>query len=690
MRRAFAIAAIFWLVVAGLRATPALAGGANKKLVPGEAIVVPAAGITIDTIAAEYGATVADQVNGTYLLRLPSAAGTPAIIKAMRTDPNVGAASGNLYVASPASKRGRHSTQTFPFDEISNPTLDRSGYDTQNFDHALHLDQMAGVRRGAGAVVAVIDTGVDLTHPDLAGHFTTATDGSLIGLDLIDGGLPTDEIQVGKDTSAFGHGTFISGLILKVAPEARIMPIRAMGPDGVATSFDIARAIQFAVENGADVINMSFGAPDKIDGIEHELSGARDHAVLLAAAGNDFTDQQKNYPADESFVLAVAAVDDNGVKAAFSNYGSLIDLCAPGVKLVSTYPGGRYGVWSGTSFATPLAAGTAAILAGKQKSSGNFDPDCVSNILRSTGGPVDAMPQNRDFRGKMGVLVDAIAAFNNPGCGEVYSYVDLQPTDPKDRKSRGEAERSFSSNSQEFEVKVQGLRGNTEYALRVTDTDATVYTEMFRTEHDGVAELKYEKHVGTGDSGDLPADLDPVTRIDKIEILLASSPVLSGTFATDDGGGGGGDDGGGDDGGGGGGGDDGGGDGGGGGDDGGGDDGGGGGGGGGGVEMSERVDLTAVGSDADASGRAEWKVEGMHQRFDVECEDLNASTSYELWVDGSMIGMIVTDEDGKGSISFDSQPGGGTLPIPPQIDPVSGISMVEVHLAGEVILSGTY
>lgn len=106
--------------------------------------------------------------------------------------------------------------------------------------------------------------------------------------------------------------------------------------------------------------------------------------------------------------------------------------------------------------------------------------------------------------------------------------------------------------------------------------------------------------------------------------------------------------------------------------------------------MSERVDLTAVGSDADASGRAEWKVEGTHQRFDVECEDLNASTSYELWVDGSMIGMIVTDEDGKGSISFDSQPGGGTLPIPPQIDPVSGISMVEVHLAGEVILSGTY
>lgn len=148
--------------------------------------------------------------------------------------------------------------------------------------------------------------------------------------------------------------------------------------------------------------------------------------------------------------------------------------------------------------------------------------------------------------------------------------------------------------------------------------------------------------------------------------------ALAAALAAGCGGGGGGGDGGGDDGGGGG--------------SGGGDDG------GGSTSSEDQVDLEPVGSDADASGRADWSIEGTHQKLKVEWANLDPSSSFELWVDGQMIALVATDEDGKGEIEFDNQASrsGSALPLPSELDPVSDISVVEIRRSGEVLLSGTF
>jgi subtilisin family serine protease len=227
-------------------------GGAKKKAVPGQVIVNLQPGATIDQVASEYGCAVVSETSGSYLMQLDKPGYETSVVKDMRTDPKIAAAGQNAYVSSPNARLrpGRHQTQTFPFDEAGNLTVDRAGYDAQPLVTALHLDQMPAGFKGQGVVVAIIDTGVDLTHPDLAGHFATDESGNVIGADFVDGGLPNDDpAPQGKENGAWGHGTFIAGLIRKVAPEARIMPIRALGPDGIGTTYNVVQAIDFAVRN---------------------------------------------------------------------------------------------------------------------------------------------------------------------------------------------------------------------------------------------------------------------------------------------------------------------------------------------------------------------------------------------------------------------------------------------------------
>lgn len=249
------------------------------------------------------------------------------------------------------------------------------------------------------AVVAVIDTGVDPSHPLLRGvvvpgyDFTRNVAG--VASDMIDLPQSTAAIleqstaaileqrhvfMVNQSTAAileqstaaileglppaFGHGTMVAGLIHYVAPTARIMPLKAFHADGSSKLSDILRAIYYAVDNGARVINMSFSTPTASGELAHAVAYAEErHVIAVAAAGND-GEILRMFPSGNSKVIGVGATTNTDLRSAFSNYGdeSHVRVAAPGETLVTSYPGGHYAAVSGTSFSTGLASGTVALL----------------------------------------------------------------------------------------------------------------------------------------------------------------------------------------------------------------------------------------------------------------------------------------------------------------------------------------
>jgi len=241
---------------------------------------------------------------------------------------------------------------------------------------------------GAGTV-AVIDTGVDPTHPILQSvlvpgyDFTRNIAGAAselpdVNQSSIGSGAspamvnqesaaildPASALNLGQPQyQAFGHGTMVSGIVHLVAPTAYIMPLKAFKADGTGYLSDILRAIYFAVQNGARVINMSFS----FSTYSHEASDAikfatRHQVICVASAGNDGKEEIV-YPAALADVMGVASTTNNDTLSTFSNYGEdLVWVAAPGEGIVSTYPFGTFGAGWGTSFSAPFVSGAAALL----------------------------------------------------------------------------------------------------------------------------------------------------------------------------------------------------------------------------------------------------------------------------------------------------------------------------------------
>ena len=213
--------------------------------------------------------------------------------------------------------------------------------------------------RGRGALVAVLDTGVDLDHPDLASKVRDDID-----WDFVDGDDVAEDIH--------GHGTHVAGIVAAATNngvgvagmgwEATILPIRVVGPAG-ADSLALAEAISYTVDHGADVINLSLGSQTVCPPVvQQAVNYAHAHdVVLVAAAGNDGTNVQ-SFPANCYYVLGVAATGPDDARADFSNYGTHITVAAPGSNIYSTALGGGYEYRSGTSMATPYVAGLAALV----------------------------------------------------------------------------------------------------------------------------------------------------------------------------------------------------------------------------------------------------------------------------------------------------------------------------------------
>jgi len=190
-----------------------------------------------------------------------------------------------------------------------------------------------------------------------------------------------------------GHGTAVSGLLHLIAPEAHIMPVKAFGPDGTATLGAVVSSIYYAVDNGANVLNLSFSATQNSRALRDAIEYAFRHGVVVvASAGND-GNTERVYPGAYEPVLNIASVDAQNQKATFSNYGHTVDLAAPGVGLITIYPDNHWAAVSGTSFSAPLVAGEVALVYQLfQNSRGvdgrvlfSADDDIAGNVHRALG-----------------------------------------------------------------------------------------------------------------------------------------------------------------------------------------------------------------------------------------------------------------------------------------------------------------
>jgi subtilisin family serine protease len=324
-------------------------------------------------------------------------------------------------------------------------TPDDEYVEDQWYLESIDAYQAWDVHTGDGSViVAVLDTGVDLDHPDLEENIwinsdEIAGDGidndnngyidDINGYDFVDedaSPIPNDDDGFSK--SGVDHGTVIAGVIGAVGDngagiagivwDVQLMPVRILDSNGVGDSSLAYQGVEYAVQNGADVINLSFTGFDEDPRLRGAVRAAYEAGVVVVAAmgnsdGGINIDDQPIYPscygerADEDWVLGVAATDENDERATFSNYGkTCTDISAPGNSIFSTvyqdddwesfsnayYQSG----WAGTSMAAPMVAGAAALLKSYHSS---LTPDDIKTILRLAVDPVTA---TGDAAGKMG------------------------------------------------------------------------------------------------------------------------------------------------------------------------------------------------------------------------------------------------------------------------------------------------
>jgi Subtilisin-like serine proteases len=250
--------------------------------------------------------------------------------------------------------------------------------------------------------VAVLDTGIDYTHPDLKNRVLLDK-----GYNFID-----NSYDVIDDN---GHGTHVSGIIAAEANnkvgiagitgnlDVKIIPVKVLDENGEGETDNIAKGIVYAVDKGADVINLSFGIKSKSRLIAEAINYAKSKGVFVVAASGNENENSDNFSPAGDGAFTVAAMNYNYKKAYFSDYGNSIKVAAPGVKILSTVPGG-YEAWDGTSMAAPVVSGIVAMVKAENP---QLSPSQIEDILDSTAK--DIMYTGKDQQSGYG-LIDAYSA----------------------------------------------------------------------------------------------------------------------------------------------------------------------------------------------------------------------------------------------------------------------------------------
>jgi subtilisin family serine protease len=284
----------------------------------------------------------------------------------------------------------------------------------------LGLDAAHAQASGQGTMVAVLDTGIDTSHPLLAGNIAPGGWNFIAGNDDV-----VDLVN--------GHGTFVAGLVHLVAPDAQLLPVVVLDSNGTGDAWLLTKGLFHAIDAGADVINLSLGSTYNSEAVGDAMEVAKLAGITVVSAGGNWGlggDVWEEFPAAFSNGLGVASVDDLDVKAAFSNYNSKFAISAPGTSapqqgapdgfdpdrtIYSALPAGLgpYGIWEGTSFSTAFVAGTAALLRAQHPEwpQDETTERRVERILELTAVDIDSIPANAPYAGGLGAgRLDAAAA----------------------------------------------------------------------------------------------------------------------------------------------------------------------------------------------------------------------------------------------------------------------------------------
>ena len=398
------------LMVAAVLADPRPAFADKAPFVPGQILLRLSPGATITAFNARYATTTLESIpsRNVYAVTVPPGMNEDSFAQEIRDDPEVQSADLNFY-ASELPPDG--STQSLFF------RVGRAQYDADQSPSLVNAQVAWNSALGAGITVAVLDTGVDVSHPELANRIAPG------GFNFLNNSTNTVDTPAGLDSDGdmvfdefVGHGTLVSGLIARIAPAATILPIKVMDSDGISTSFRLSQGIYHAIDNGASVINISLGTLSNPTVIRDAVAEAHTRGIsVVATAGNDGKEDRRSPAGLNGLgVIAVAATNSAAQPASFTNFGSWITICAPGVNIVSTVPDNGYGMASGTSFSAPIVAGAIAVL----RSGCPIVPNGEIHTFLSAGAtPVSEAPS--EYEGMLGHgilnLGDSTAAALAPG-----------------------------------------------------------------------------------------------------------------------------------------------------------------------------------------------------------------------------------------------------------------------------------
>ena len=374
---------------------------------PGQIVVKLANPSNIDLLGINqtYGTTtVASLPNRSdiFLLRAPLGADAENLVRVMMSDVRLAFAELNYINENPEDGS---TDRIYGWGGGDGATMQ-----SQSSAESMKLEATHGLSQGAGTLVAILDTGMQLDHPALSNHLDAA------GYDFVDNDLVPEDEPNGLDDDAdgrvdelYGHGTHVAGIVHLIAPQARLLPLRVLNSDGRGNNFRTASAIVYAAQRGVDAINLSLGTPhESILLREAVVEAARRGVVVVGAAGNLNTDA-KQYPAAEACSIAVTSVSDNDKKSSFANYGEWIGVSAPGESIYSAFPVDGYAWWSGTSMATPFVAAQAALL---RAADPELTLDEVGLLIGGTTDPLDN--KNPSYRSQLGEgRVDFLASLES-------------------------------------------------------------------------------------------------------------------------------------------------------------------------------------------------------------------------------------------------------------------------------------
>ena len=252
--------------------------------------------------------------------------------------------------------------------------------------------------RGDGVTIAVIDTGLDFTHPAFEGSLAPASSWH----DFVDGDAqPQDEGVLGLGEA--GHGSEMAGIALQVAPGIKLMPLRVLDQEGQGDVLSVASAIVWATDHGAQIINLSLGAEAPVEAVTQALAYANAHGVMVAAAAGNSGQPGLDTPAAQlsgsALNVSVGSVSTAAmnVKSDFSRYAPGLDVLAPGEDILGPALQGQAASWSGTSMATPMVSAALALGLGS-----GWTPQHSVQVLRATAQSLDDVAGNAAYRSGLG------------------------------------------------------------------------------------------------------------------------------------------------------------------------------------------------------------------------------------------------------------------------------------------------